>query len=275
LPIGYPLKDKEVLLLDDNGRELGEEEIGEIAVKSRYISPGYWRDPERTKSAFLPDPSGSEKRIYLTGDLGMRLKGGCLVHIGRRDFQSKVRGFRVDVSEIEVALRDIEGIEDAVVVGREDDSGETRLVAYFVSKAGPAMTVTRIRQGLTRVLPDYMIPSAFVGLDALPKTPNGKTDRLTLPFPPRERPSLDTPFASPETSVEKKLAQIWAEVLGLEAVGINDNYFELGGNSLLAVRLFLEIEKRFGQSLPWASIIKAPTIALLAGLLEETASAHA
>jgi non-ribosomal peptide synthetase component F len=254
---------------------LGEEDIGEIAVKSRYISPGYWRDPERTKSALFPDPSGSEKRIYLTGDLGMRLKGGCLVHIGRRDFQSKVRGFRVDVSEIEVALRDIEGIEDAVVVGREDDSGETRLVAYFVSKAGPAMTVTRIRQGLTRVLPDYMIPSAFVGLDALPKTPNGKTDRLTLPFPPRERPSLDTPFASPETSVEKKLAQIWAEVLGLEAVGINDNYFELGGNSLLAVRLFLEIEKRFGQSLPWASIIKAPTIALLAGLLEETASAHA
>ncbi|MGH7835563.1 MAG: amino acid adenylation domain-containing protein [Candidatus Binatia bacterium] len=274
LPIGYPLKDKEVLLLDDNGRELGEEEIGEIAVKSRYISPGYWRDPERTQSAFLPDPSGSDKRIYLTGDLGMRLKGGCLVHIGRRDFQTKVRGFRIDVSEIEVALRDIEGIEDAVVAGREDDSGETRLVAYFVPNAGTAMTVTRIRQHLTRVLPDYMIPSAFVGLDALPKNPNGKTDRLTLPLPPRERPSLDTPFASPETSVQKKLAQIWSEVLGLEALGIDDNYFELGGNSLLAARLFVEIEKRLGESLPWASIIKTPTIALLASLLEKTASAR-
>jgi amino acid adenylation domain-containing protein len=269
LPIGYPLKDKEVLILDDGGRELGEEEIGEIAVKSRYISPGYWRDPERTQSAFLPDPSGSDKRIYLTGDLGMRLKGGCLVHIGRRDFQTKVRGFRIDVSEIELALRDIDGIEDAVVAGREDDSGETRLVAYFVSSAGREMTVTRIRQHLVRALPEYMIPSAFVGLDALPKTPNGKTDRLNLPAPPRARPKLDTPFAPPETSVHKRLARIWAEMLGLEAVGIDDNYFELGGNSLLAARLFVEIEKRFGQSLAWANIIKAPTIARLASLLEE------
>jgi acyl-coenzyme A synthetase/AMP-(fatty) acid ligase len=271
LPIGYPLKDKEVLILDDSRRELGEEEIGEIAVKSRYISPGYWRDPERTRSAFLPDPAGSDKRIYLTGDLGMRLKGGCLVHIGRRDFQTKVRGFRIDVSEIELALRDIDGIEDAVVAGREGDSGETRLVAYFVSSAGAEITVTRIRQHLARVLPEYMIPSAFVGLDALPKTPNGKTDRLNLPPPPRARPKLDTPFASPETSAQKTLAQIWAEGLGLDAVGINDNYFELGGNSLLAARLFVEIEKRLGQSLAWANIIKAPTIARLASLIEGAA----
>ena len=275
LPIGYPLKDKDVLLLDERGRELAEGEVGEIAVKSRYISPGYWRDPDRTKSVFLPDPLGTDKQIYLTGDSGMRLKGGCLVHIGRRDFQEKIRGFRVDVSEIEAALRDIDGIEDAVVVGREDNSDEKRLVAYFVPKTRPAITVTQIRQSLSRVLPDYMIPAGFVSLDAIPKTPNGKTDRLNLPLPPRERPELEAPFASPKTFADKELAQIWAEALGIEEVGINDNFFELGGNSLLAARLFVEIERRFGRSIPLSNILRAPTIEQLARLIDSSTPSNA
>jgi amino acid adenylation domain-containing protein len=270
LPIGYPLKDKDVLVLDEGGRELGEGEVGEIAVKSRYISPGYWRDPERTKSVFSPDPLESDKRIYLTGDLGMRLQGGCLVHIGRRDFQAKIRGFRVDVSEIEIALRAIDGIDDAIVVSRAETSGENRLIAYFVPKTKPPVTVTQIRQSLTRVLPDYMIPAAFVRLDAIPKNPNGKTDRLNLPLPPRERPDLPISFASPKTFADKELAQIWAEALDLEAVGINDNFFELGGNSLLAARAFVEIEKRFGRSLPLSSIFRAPTIEQLASLIDSS-----
>lgn len=264
LPIGYPLKDKEVLLLDEGGRELEDGEVGEIAVKSRYISPGYWRDPARTESVFLPDPSGSDKRIYRTGDLGMRLEGGCLIHIGRRDFLVKVRGFRIDISEIEAALRDIDGIDDAVVVGREDNLGENRVVAYFVPKTKPGITVTRIRQGLARVLPDYMIPSAFVSMDAIPQTPNGKTDRLHLPLPPRERPEMDTPFASPETSAEKELAQIWAEVLDLEKVGINDNFLDLGGNSLLAMRVSSRVMKNFGVELTLKALFESPTVAQLA-----------
>jgi thioesterase domain-containing protein len=236
-------------------------------VKSRYISPGYWRDPDKTKSAFLSDPSGSVKRIYLTGDLGMRLRDGCLIHIGRRDFQAKIRGFRVDVSEIEVALREIDGVDDAVVVTRETHSGEKTLVAYFVPNTRPPITVTQIRQKLTLLLADYMIPSAFISLDAIPKTPNGKTDRLNLPPPSRERPELDTSFASPDTFTRKKLAQIWAEVLDLHAVGINDNFFDLGGNSLLASRVIDRIIRKFGTELPLRSLFEAPTIAQLAGIL--------
>lgn len=264
LPIGYPLKDKEVLLLDEDRRELAEGEVGEIAVKSRYISPGYWRDPGRTKAAFLPDPSGSDKRIYLTGDLGMRLKGGCLIHIGRRDFLVKVRGFRIDLEEIEVALRELDGIDEAVVVGREDPSGENRLVAYFVPKTRPAVTVSQLRQGLARVLPDYMIPSTFVSMEALPQTPNGKTDRLHLPLPPRERPELDAPFAPAETSTEKELAQIWAEVFDLEQVGIHDRFFDLGGNSLLATRVLAHVLKNFRVTLPISTMFESPTVAELA-----------
>lgn len=267
LPIGYPLKDKEVLLLDDTGRELAEGEVGEIAVKSRYISPGYWRDPVRTKSVFLPDPLGSDKRIYLTGDLGVRLKGGCLIHIGRRDFLVKIRGFRIDMAEIEAALRDIDGIDDTVVVGREDNLGENRLVAYFVPKTRPGITVTQIRQGLARVLPDYMIPSTFVCMDAIPRTPNGKADRLHLPLPPRERPELDTPFALPENSTEKELAQIWAEVLDLEQVGINDRFLDLGGNSLLATRVSARVIKSFRVELAVAALFDSPTVAELAKII--------
>jgi amino acid adenylation domain-containing protein len=250
LPIGYPLKDKDVLVLDEGGRELGTGEVGEIAVRSRYISPGYWRDPDRTKSVFSSDPLGGDERIYLTGDLGMRLQGNCLVHIGRRDFQGKIRGFRVDVSEIEIALRAIDGIDDAIVVGRPENSGENRLIAYFVAKAKPPIRGAEIRRELTRVLPDYMIPAAFVSLDAIPKTPNGKTDRINLPLPPREQLGLPTSFASPKTFADKELAQIWADLLELKAVGIKDDFFELGGNSLLAARMFVEIEKRFGAESP-------------------------
>jgi amino acid adenylation domain-containing protein len=144
LPIGYPLEDKEVLVLDESRRELDDGLVGELAVKSRYISLGYWRDPERTKAAFLPDPMGSDARIYLTGDLGMRRPDGCLVHVGREDFQVKIRGFRVDVSEIELALRAIDGVGDVVVVGRSDSLGAQRLVAYFVPSTQPAITLTKL-----------------------------------------------------------------------------------------------------------------------------------
>ena len=267
LPIGYELKDKEVLVLDDGGRELPEGEVGEIAVRSRYISPGYWRDPVRTKAVFLPDPLGSDRRIYLTGDLGMRLKGGCLMHIGRRDFLLKVRGFRIDISEIETVLHDIDGIDDAVVVGREDNVGEKRLVAYFVPKTRPVITVTQIRQSLARVLPEYMIPSTFVSMNAIPQTPNGKTDRLHLPLPPRERPELDTAFAAAETPTENELAKIWAEVLDLEQVGINDNFLELGGNSLLATRVSARVMGKFRVELPIKALFESATVAELAKMI--------
>lgn len=264
LPIGYSLRDKDVLVLDESGRELGAGEVGQLAVKSRYISLGYWRDPERTKVAFLPDPAGSEARIYLTGDLGVRGADGCLFHVGREDFQVKIRGFRIDVAEIEIALRAMEGIEDAVVVGRQDGAAEKRLVAYFVPTTQPTITTTKLRQGLARVLPDYMIPSAFVSMDMIPKTPNGKTDRLRLPLPGRDRPDLENPFVAPGVAMETELAAIWAEVLGLDQVGVHDNFFELGGDSLRATRIIAQAMRRFKVDLPIKTLFESPTVAKLA-----------
>ena len=261
LPIGYPLKDKDVLVLDNNRRELSDGEVGELAVKSRYISLGYWRDPERTQSMFLPDPAGTAARIYLTGDLGMRRVDGCLVHIGREDFQVKIRGFRIDVAEVEIALRAIEAVADAVVVGRQDEAGTQRLVAYFVPATHPPVTITKLRQNLAQTLPDYMIPSAFVSMDALPQTPNGKTDRLRLPSPPRTRPDLDSIFIPPGTMTEIELSKIWSEVLGIDQLGINDNFFELGGDSLVATRIVTRVMKKFRMDLPMRVLFDTPTIA--------------
>jgi amino acid adenylation domain-containing protein len=261
LPIGYPLEDKEVLVLDESHHEVEDGTVGELAVKSRYISLGYWRDPERTTAAFLPDPAGSDARIYLTGDLGVKGRDGCLFHVGREDFQVKIRGFRVDVSEIELALRAIDGVGDAIVVGRPDSSGGQRLVAYFVPSAEPIITVTKLRQSLAGVLPEYMIPSAFVILDAMPKTPNGKTDRLRLPAPTRDRPDMDNEFMPPRTAMEAEIAAVWAEVLDLERVGIHDNFFDLGGNSLLATRILARIVARFKVELPMKALFEAPTVA--------------
>ena len=264
LPIGYPLKDKEVLVLDENLRELGVGEVGELAVKSRYISPGYWRDPERTQRVFLPDPAGTSARIYLTGDLGLRRADGRLAHVGRKDFLVKIRGFRIDVAEVEIALRAIEAVADAVVVGRQDGAGAQLLVAYFVPATDPAITITQLRQSLARTLPDYMIPSSFVVMDAFPQTPNGKTDRLRLPPPSRNRPKLDNPFVSPRTPMEIELSAIWSGVLGIDEVGINDNFFELGGDSLRATQVIASLMEVFGADLPIKTFFDAPTIAQLA-----------
>jgi len=154
-----------------------------------------------------------------------------------------------------------------VFVACEDNLGEKRLVAYFVPKNRPENTVSEIREGLARVLPDYMIPSAFVPIDAIPQTPNGKADRLHLPLPPRERPRLDTAFAPAETSTEKKLADIWAEVLDLEQVGIHDNFFDLGGNSFLATRVSAHVLKKFGVELTINALFESPTVAELTKMI--------
>ncbi len=264
LPIGFPLRNKEVLLLDEARREVGDGEIGEIAVRSRYISPGYWRDPERTRAAFLPDPNGGEARTYLTGDFGMRASDGSLIHVGRRDFQVKIRGFRIDVSEIENVLRAMAGISDAVVVGREMAPGEQRLIAYFVASAKPPISEGTIRENLARALPDYMIPSAFVAIDTIPQTPNGKTDRLRLPLPARDRRDTDAPLTVPGSAIETELAAMWAEVLGLERVGTNYSFLDLGGDSLQAARIAARVAARFKLEISVGALLNYKTVAHMA-----------
>jgi acyl-coenzyme A synthetase/AMP-(fatty) acid ligase/acyl carrier protein len=269
VPIGYPVDDKEVLLLDESGKDVRRNCIGEIAVKSRYLSLGYWRRPDLTRDKFLPDPNGGEERTYLTGDLGRMAADGCLFHVGREDFRVKVRGYSVDVSEIEMALMAHAAVKQAAVVGRETQSDDRQLVAYFVPSEKPAATVTQLRNFLKARLPDYMIPSAFVSLRALPLTPNGKIDRRALPDPSQSRPALDTPYAAGTTPVEEQLAKIWAEVLSLDQVGIHDNFFDLGGHSLAATRVVSQVLKRFQLEIPFQSLFHAPTVAKMAALIRE------
>jgi amino acid adenylation domain-containing protein len=271
LPVGPPCDDLDLLLLDEQGQSVPPGEPGEIAVRSRYLASGYWRNPELTRVRFLPDPNESGTCVYLTGDQGRRLLDGMLLHEGRTDFQVKVRGHRIEPGEIEAALLDLGLVQDAVVVARADEAGESRLVAYVVPGGPPGerLTVSALRRALAPRLPEALIPSVFVLVETLPRTVTGKVDRRALPVPSAGRPELDTPFAPPRTAHEARLVEIWREVLGLDEVGIHDNFFELGGHSVLAARLFTQIQKRLGKELPLAAILHSPTVALLAPLIQE------
>ena len=267
LPIGYTMRDKEVRLLDESMRELRAGEVGEIAVTSRYISPGYWRDPERTRDSFLPDPGGGDARTYLTGDLGVRDPDGRLFHVGRRDFQVKIRGYRIDVIEIENVLRAMPGIRDAVVVGRELEPGVQALIGYVVASPGTPVPASKLRQHLGQTLPDYMIPSVFVALDAMPQTPNGKTDRLRLPLPTRDRREADVLLTLPRTAIESELEAIWAKVLRLDRVGTEVEFLDLGGESLQAQSIVHRVTARFGVDVPIKLLFESGTIAEMAKVI--------
>jgi amino acid adenylation domain-containing protein len=267
LPVGYAVQGTEVLLLDDDGQPVGPDQIGEIAVKSRHFPIGYWRQPERTAAVFLPALDDPGVRIYRTGDLGRMLPDGCLFHLGRKDFQVKIRGYRVETAEVEQALLDLDAVKEAAVVGREDFPGDQRLVAYFVPSAARVLTVTELRRVLAAKLPDYMVPSAFVVLDALPLTGSGKVDRRALPAPGRARPDLETTFVEPRTPVEEVLAKIWGNLLALDTVGIHDGFFELGGHSLLATQLLSRTREAFQVEVPLRAFFEAPTVAGLAETL--------
>jgi amino acid adenylation domain-containing protein len=269
VPVGYALVDMEILLLDDHGNQVGPNQIGEMAVKSRYLCPGYWRKPDSTQAVFLSSPEGGEGRIYRTGDLGLMLADGCLMHMGRKDFQVKIRGHRVELAEIEAALLSSGKIKEAVVTLREDRPGDQRLVAYLVPAERPVPIVATLRRALTEKLPDYMIPSAFVMLDALPLLPNGKVDRRQLPTPGSTRADLATPFLAPQTPVEEALTGIWAEVLGLDRVGIHDNFLDLGGNSLLAAQVISRVIRVLQVEIPLRSLFESPTAADMAMVITE------
>jgi amino acid adenylation domain-containing protein len=268
VPAGYPVDGREVLILDDLGNEMGCDEIGEIAIRSQYLALAYWRKPELTAEAFLPTLGENDERLYLTGDLGRLAPDGCLVHLGRKDSQVKIGGYRVEVSEIEEALLNLDKIQEAAVVVREDRSEDRRLVAYLVSSVKPAPTIRDLRRALAEKLPEYMVPSAFLFLKALPLNQAGKMDRRALPAPDGTRPELEKPFAAIRTPLEEKLAKIWAEVLGLDEVGIHDDFFALGGHSLLAIRLLAHIQKTFGRIFPLTILLQASTIEKLAEIID-------
>ena len=268
VPIGYTVQDKEILLIDDRGELAGVHEIGEIVVRSKYLSPGYWHNPELTAAKFKADPESPAIRYYYTGDFGLRLADGCLVHRGRKDFRVKIRGFGVEIGEVESALRDLHEVQDAVVVTKTTSDG-TQLVAYLASQARLRPSISRIRNWLKNKLPDYMIPSTIIMLDALPLTSNGRIDRSALPEPGRLRPDLDIPYAAPRTESESRLTSIWGEVLSLDQIGTRDNFFELGGHSLGASRLISRVIRDFKLDLPLRALFDSPTIAQMAEVIDQ------
>ncbi len=196
-----------------------------------------------------------------------RSPDGWLEHLERKDFQVKIRGYRIEVDEIESALLSLDTVKEAFVVAQEDLSDNKLLAAYIVPSGQPAPTITALRRFLAEKLPDYMIPSAFVMLNALPLTPAGKIDRKALPFPSSARPELDTSFVAPTTPVEEELAKIWAEVLSLDQVGIQGNFFDLGGHSLLATQVISRVINTFKVELPIKSLFESPTVIDMAAII--------
>jgi amino acid adenylation domain-containing protein len=268
IPVGYSVENKEILLLDESGNEVDPGEVGEIAVRSRYLSSGYWRSDVLTSQRFLADPLGGDQRICLTGDLGRMLSDGCLIHLGRKDFVFKIRGFRVEIGEIERALLSHPQVNQAGVAVWEREGGEKYLAGYIALRKGCSPRVDDLRSFLTEKLPDYMVPSAFVFLEDLPLT-NGKLDRKALPRPENKRPELKQSYVSPRNDVEHKLVQIWQEVLELNPIGINDRFLDLGGHSLAATRVVSQVIKKFEVKLSLQSLFQSPTVAEMAVVITE------
>jgi amino acid adenylation domain-containing protein len=264
VPVGFALDGYQIAVLDGQGRALGANRVGEIAVKSRYLARGYWRQPELTRAKFLAVPAGGGARMYLSGDLGYLRPDGCLVHVGRKDFQTKIRGHRVELAEVEIALLDIAGIKQAAVAARQQVDGSQRLLAYVVLQDEAGLTVSQLRAALQKKLPSYMVPAAFVILERLPMTTSGKIDRRGLPEPPRGRAPLDTPYAAPRSELETVLAQLCCEVLQLEEIGIADDIDQLGGDSLLAARIVARVNDLFSLAAPLKTLFDTPTVAALA-----------
>jgi len=268
VPIGYPVEDMNVEVVDETGRPVAVGQVGEIAVRSRYLAAGYYKRPELTASAFTTDPGDSGVRVYRTGDLGRLHADGCLDHLGRRDARLKLHGQWVDLAEVEAALLSAEGVREAAARVHSGASDQPRLVGYIVPREGRALAASALRAHLAERLPAAAVPAAFVMLDRLPLTDNGKLDRGALPPPPPGRPDLETEFAAPRTGLERAIAAIWSELLGLERVGIHDTFFELGGDSLALIRVHGRLQLHLGAELPLVALFEHPTIHALAGHLQ-------
>jgi acyl carrier protein len=255
---------------------------GELCIGGLGVARGYLNRPELTKEKFVPDPFSDDPgaRLYKTGDLARYLQDGNIEYLGRIDHQVKIRGFRTELGEIEAVLALHPAVRESVVVARDDSSGDStptglkQLVAYFVSALYHPPSVGELRDHLKAKLPEYMVPSAFVELEALPLTPNGKIDRKALPAPDPSSFRTEEAYAPPRTQVEEVLAGIWEEVLGLERVGVHDHFFELGGHSLQATRVVSRVHDVLGVELPVLSLFEEPTLSGLADRLEEVRQSH-
>ena len=263
VPVGHEVDGTDVLVLDAEGRPLPAGETGEIAVRSDFLSPGYWDEPQETARAFVPDPEGSSRRVFRSGDLGRLRPDGCLEHLGRKDGQVRVRGHRVETAEVEAALLARGDIGAAAVVGRPGAGGDVELVAWLVARSARPPTAAELRAGLAATLPDYMLPARYVFRAALPLLSTGKVDRRALAeLPAGEGGAARPPAAS--DPLQQRLIAMWERVLRVHGIGPHDDFFDLGGHSLLAARIVARIHHQLGVALPLAVFREAPTVAALA-----------
>ncbi|MEG5139576.1 MULTISPECIES: non-ribosomal peptide synthetase [unclassified Microcoleus] len=277
-PIGRPVANTEIYLLHMNGEPVPLGVAGELYIGGICLARGYLNRPDLTAEKFIPNPfkynevsaiEDEEDRLYKTGDLARYLPDGNIEYIGRIDGQVKIRGFRIELGEIETALAKHRAVKQAVVLAREDTPGDKRLVAYLAVNSEEQLAIADLRAYLQGQLPDYMVPAIFMTVEAMPKTPSGKIDRRALPAPDSQRQELSQGYAAPQSELEKVLAGIWSKLLKFDRVGIHDNFFEIGGNSLMTLQIALQVRALLQKDLPVVKLFQHPTIAQLANYLNQ------
>lgn len=268
IPIGFPIANTRTCILDEQLQPAPMGEAGELHLGGVQLARGYWNRPELTQEKFIADPFSTEPgaRLYKTGDLARYLPSGAIEYLGRIDFQVKLRGFRIELGEIEAVLLKQPGIRDAVVTATEGGLEEKQLVAYLVA-GGERPSVAALKQGLLRELPDYMVPARYMFLDSMPLSPNGKVDRKALPRVVNQRPELAEMFVAPQTPLQRELCAVWQQVLDIDRVGIRDNFFDLGGNSLQLLKLVTAMSAKLGREVPAVKVFQFPSIEKLAAHL--------
>jgi acyl-coenzyme A synthetase/AMP-(fatty) acid ligase/acyl carrier protein len=277
IPIGKPIANTQVYVLDSALQPVAADEAGDLYIGGDGVVRGYWQRSDLTADKFLSDPFRPGNRMYRTGDIARLLPDGNLEFLGRADFQVKLRGFRIEIGEIEAALENQTRVGQAAVVAREFKSGiqteDKRLVAFVVPKPGTELEIADLRAALAATLPEYMVPSSFVLVDSLPLTANGKIDRNALPNPSaQENASAPLP-EPPRNELERVIAQAWKDALGVDRVGLNENFFDLGAHSLIVAEVHIQLQQLLGRELSLVDLFQFPTVTALANHLngEETA----
>ncbi|MBD2345780.1 non-ribosomal peptide synthetase [Anabaena subtropica] len=270
--IGRPIANTQIYLLDTNLQPVPIGIPGEIYIGGAGLARGYLNRPELTKERFISNPFSNklESRLYKTGDLARYLADGNLEYLGRIDYQVKIRGFRIELGEIENTLLKYPAVREVVVLAQEDKQGDQQLVAYIVCLSEQRPTINELRTYLKELLPEYMVPGVFIFLDTLPLLPNGKLDRRALPVPESLRPTLTTNYEVPQSEMEQQIAKLWQEVLHLDKVGIHDNFFDLGGHSLLMLQINHKLRAILQRDISVVTLFQNPTIYSLAQYLNQT-----
>ena len=273
IAIGRPIANTQLYVLDARLEPVPPGVTGELYIGGAGLARGYWRRPALTAETFVASPFDADAQIYRTGDYARHLPDGRLECLGRTDQQVKIRGFRIELGEIETVLAQHPGVHEAVVLPQTRGTGDTRLAAYVVTEPHAEPTVSELRRHARQMLPEYMVPSAFVAVDAWPLTPNGKVDRTALVA--REAPTSDTghDFVAPQTAMEQQVAAIWADVLDGPRIGLHDNFFDLGGHSLLAMQVIVRLEAATGRTLNPREIFLQTLQQLAASLSTHTVEA--